>query len=121
MDDGTPRFAAVTPEIVVAHSGLAADGRVLLAAAQRLAVEHEYTFGNGNEQHLDVAIFLEEMALLLQSYTRKPATRPFGASLVVAYLPMGDRPPALSAADLESEAVAIGGRLGDGGGRHEAG
>lgn len=86
LDDGTPRFARITDEIVVAHTGLAADGRILTAAAQRLAVEHEYTF----DEHVDIAIFLEEMALLLQSYTAKPATRPFGASLVVAFVPATD-------------------------------
>jgi len=86
LDDGTPRFARITDEIVVAHTGLAADGRILTAAAQRLAVEHEYTF----DENVDIAIFLEEMALLLQSYTAKPAARPFGASLVVAFVPATD-------------------------------
>ena len=83
LDDGTPRFVKVSPEIVVAHSGLAADGRILAAAAQRLAVEHEYTF----DENVDIAIFLEEMALLLQRYTSLPAARPFGASLLVAFVP----------------------------------
>jgi len=86
IDDGTPRFALVTPEIVVAHSGLAADGRILTAAAQRLAVEHEYTF----DEHVDIAIFLEEMALLLQKYTSMAGARPFGASLIVAFVPETD-------------------------------
>jgi len=86
IDDGTPRFALVTPEIVVAHSGLAADGRIITAAAQRLAVEHEYTF----DEHVDIAIFLEEMALLLQKYTSMAGARPFGASLIVAFVPETD-------------------------------
>jgi 20S proteasome subunit alpha 2 len=82
-DDGTSRFARVTSEIVVSHSGLSADGRVLVAAAQRMAVEHEYTF----DEEIRVEIFLEELSLLFQEYTMKAAARPFGATLVVAYLP----------------------------------
>jgi 20S proteasome subunit alpha 2 len=83
LDDGTTRFSLVTPEIMVAHSGLSADGRILVAAAQKLAVEHEYTF----DENIDIAIFLEELSLLFQEYTMKPAARPFGASLVVAFVP----------------------------------
>jgi 20S proteasome alpha/beta subunit len=83
LDDGTPRFSLVTPEIAVAHSGLSADGRVVVAAAQRLARQHEYTF----DESIGITIFLEELSLLFQEYTMKPAARPFGVSLVVAYLP----------------------------------
>lgn len=83
LDDGTSRFSLVTPEIMISHSGLSADGRVLVAAAQRLAVEHEYTF----DENIGIGIFLEELSLLFQEYTMKPATRPFGASLIVAYVP----------------------------------
>jgi len=82
-DDGTSRFVCITPDIMVAHSGLSADGRILLAAAQRMAVEHEYTF----EEDIRIEIFLEEISLLLQEYTMKAAARPFGAVLVVAYMP----------------------------------
>jgi 20S proteasome alpha/beta subunit len=87
QDDGTRRFVRITDEILVAHSGLSADGRVLLAAAQRLAVEHEYTY--------DVAIpidsFLQQLSLLFQQYTMKPGARPFGCYLVVAYMPTTTR------------------------------
>ena len=44
-DDGTARFSPVTSQILVAHTGISADGRVIVAAAQRLAVEHAFTFG----------------------------------------------------------------------------
>lgn len=84
LDDGTTRFSLVTSEIMVAHSGLSADGRILVAAAQRLAVEHEYTF----DENIDISIFLEELSLLFQEYTRRAATRPFGASLVIAFVPL---------------------------------
>jgi len=87
LDDGTARFVPITSEIMVAHSGLAADGRILTAAAQRLAVEHEYTF---DEPRIDIAIFLEEMALLMQRYTTLPSARPFGASILVAFVPETD-------------------------------
>lgn len=83
LDDGTTRFSLVTPEIMISHSGISADGRILVAAAQRLAVQHEYTF----DESIDIAIFLEELSLLFQEYTMKAATRPFGASLVVAFVP----------------------------------
>lgn len=86
LDDGTARFSLVTPEIMVAHSGLSADGRILVAAAQRLALDHEYTF----DEKIDIDIFLEELSLLFQEYTMKPAARPFGASLVVAFMPQSD-------------------------------
>lgn len=83
VDSGTSRFARVTPEIVAAHSGLSADGRVLLAAAIRIAVEHEYTF----DEAIPVEILLEELALLYQEYTMKPGARPFGATLLIGYMP----------------------------------
>lgn len=83
VDDGTSRFTKITKEIVVAHTGLSADGRVLVAAAQRMAVEHEYTF----DETIPIELFLEGLSLLFQEYTMKPAARPFGATLVVAHVP----------------------------------
>lgn len=83
LDDGTARFSSVAPHIVMAHSGISADGRVLIAAAQRLAVEHAYTF----EEVIPIDLLLEEMSLLLQEYTMKPGSRPFGSVLLVAHLP----------------------------------
>ena len=82
-DDGTSRFAAVTPQIAIGHSGISADGRVLVAAAQQLAVEHAYTY----DEAIPIDLFLEEMALLYQEYTMTPGVRPFGATLLVAYMP----------------------------------
>jgi 20S proteasome alpha/beta subunit len=86
QDDGTARFAPVAPHICVGHSGISADGRVLVAAAQRLAVEHAYTFDEG----IPIELFLEELSLLFQEYTMKPASRPFGATLLVAHIPPAD-------------------------------
>ncbi len=83
-DDGTTRFAPVTPHIAIGHSGISADGRVLVAAAQQLAVEHAYTY----DENIPIALFLEEMSLLYQEYTMTPGVRPFGASLLVAYMPL---------------------------------
>ena len=85
-DDGTARFAAVTPHIAIGHSGISADGRVLVAAAQQLAVEHAYTY----DETIPIDLFLEEMALLYQEYTMTPGVRPFGATLLVAYMPAGN-------------------------------
>eukprot|EP00568_Trieres_chinensis_P012237 CAMPEP_0183302734 /NCGR_PEP_ID=MMETSP0160_2-20130417/8416_1 /TAXON_ID=2839 ORGANISM="Odontella Sinensis, Strain Grunow 1884" /NCGR_SAMPLE_ID=MMETSP0160_2 /ASSEMBLY_ACC=CAM_ASM_000250 /LENGTH=165 /DNA_ID=CAMNT_0025465541 /DNA_START=37 /DNA_END=531 /DNA_ORIENTATION=+ len=82
-DDGTARFVRVSDGIVVTHSGLGADGRVLCAAAQRLAVEHEYAFG----EEVPVEMFLEEVAAMFQKYTMRPGSRPFGCSLLVAHVP----------------------------------
>ena len=82
-DDGTSRFAAITSELMVAHSGLSADGRVIVAAAQRLAVQHEYVF----DEEIPIDIFLQELSLLFQEYTMKPAARPFGVILRVAHVP----------------------------------
>jgi 20S proteasome subunit alpha 2 len=83
MEDGTSRFVSITPEIMVAHSGLSADGRNVVAASQRLAIEHEYTF----DDDIPIEIFMEEISLLYQEYTMKPAARPFGVSLLVGYVP----------------------------------
>jgi len=83
LDDGTARFSSVAPHIVMAHSGISADGRVLIAAAQRLAVEHAYTF----EEAIPIDLLLEEMSLLFQEYTMKLASRPFGSTILVAHLP----------------------------------
>lgn len=80
LDDGTARFARVTPNLMVSHSGIAADGRVLVAAGQEMAVQHEYVY----DEHIPLDIFLEEMSLLYQEHTMKANVRPFGATLIVA-------------------------------------
>jgi 20S proteasome alpha/beta subunit len=79
-DDGTSRFARVTNSIIVGHTGVNADGRVVVEAAQRLAVEHSFTF----QEEIPMNILLEEMSLLFQEYTMKPGVRPFGCCLLVA-------------------------------------
>jgi Proteasome subunit len=86
-DDGTSRFLRLTPEIVVGHTGLSADGRFVLSRAKRLAIEHEYAF----DEPIPVAVLLEEMALLYQQYTMRPAARPLGTYLVVAHVPRDAR------------------------------
>ncbi len=82
-DDGTTRFAAISPQIVLGHSGIASDGRVVLESAQRLAIEHSYTY----DEPIPINLFLEEISLMFQSYTMKPGARPFGCTLLVGYLP----------------------------------
>lgn len=85
-DDGTARFNRITRNIVVTHSGVSADGRVLTAAAQRMAAEHAYTF----DEPIPVESLLEGMSLLFQEYTMKAGSRPFGCSLLVAHVPSPD-------------------------------
>jgi 20S proteasome alpha/beta subunit len=80
-DDGTARFVRITAHLLIAHTGIAADGRVLCAAAQELAIQHEYIY----DEEIPIDVFLEEMALLYQEYTMKPNTRPFGATMIVAH------------------------------------
>jgi hypothetical protein len=88
-DDGTSRFSPVTQHIAMAHSGISADGRVLVAAAQQLAVEHAYTF----DENIPIDLFLEELSLLFQEYTMTPGVRPFGTILLIAHIPAeGERP-----------------------------
>ena len=82
-DDGTTRFAAVSPQIVLGHSGISSDGRVVIESAQRLAIEHSYTY----DELIPINLFLEEISLLFQAYTMKPGARPFGCTLLVGYLP----------------------------------
>ena len=86
VDDGTARFCRITNNIAVAHSGVSADGRVMAAAAQRMAVEYAYTF----DEPLTIESFLEEVSLLFQEYTMKQGSRPFGCTLLVAYVPSED-------------------------------
>ena len=83
-DDGTARFVRISDTISMSHSGISADGRTVIAAAQRLAVEHAYTF---DEEDVPIDLFLEELSALFQRYTMKPGSRPFGCSVLVAHLP----------------------------------
>jgi len=83
MDDGTARFNRITQSIAVAHAGVSADGRVVTAAAQRMAVEHAYTF----DEPIPIESFLEGVSLLFQEYTMEQGARPFGCSLLIAYVP----------------------------------
>jgi 20S proteasome subunit alpha 2 len=83
FDDGTSRFTLITSNIMITHSGLSSDGRILVSAAQKLAIQHEYTF----DETIPIHILLEELSLLYQEYTMKVATRPFGTTLIVAHVP----------------------------------
>lgn len=104
-DDGTARFSRVTSTILVAHSGLSADGRVLVEAAQQMAVQHEYAY----DENIPIDIFLEELALKFQEYTMKPGSRPFGVTLVVAHLPpAGSGPPMLFRIDPSGSVTSMG-------------
>lgn len=87
QDDGTRRFSQLTNEICVAHSGIAADGRVLVAEAHRITVEYQYTF----DEPVPLQYLLEELAQIFQQYTMKPGARPFGSSLLIAYSPIINR------------------------------
>mmetsp|Transcript_39509 Transcript_39509/g.43706 ORF Transcript_39509/g.43706 Transcript_39509/m.43706 type:complete len:259 (+) Transcript_39509:1-777(+) len=82
IDDGTARFAKVSDRIVATHTGIAADGRIVIAAAQRMATEHEFTY----DECIPVEELLEEMSLLFQNYTMKAGARPFGCSIMVGSL-----------------------------------
>mmetsp|Transcript_138 Transcript_138/g.353 ORF Transcript_138/g.353 Transcript_138/m.353 type:complete len:326 (-) Transcript_138:38-1015(-) len=82
-DDGTSRFSVVSPQIILGHSGIASDGRVVMECAQRLVIEHSYTY----DEPIPIGLFLEELSLLFQAYTMKPGARPFGCTLLVGYLP----------------------------------
>lgn len=78
--DGTPRIVQLTSSIVLAHSGVSADGRAVMAAVQRLAIEYQYTF----DEEIPIENLLEELSMLFQDYTVKPGYRPFGCSILVA-------------------------------------
>mmetsp|Transcript_11351 Transcript_11351/g.16677 ORF Transcript_11351/g.16677 Transcript_11351/m.16677 type:complete len:264 (+) Transcript_11351:51-842(+) len=82
VDDGTSRFAKVSDTIIVSHTGIAADGRIAIAAAQRCAISHEYTY----DESMPIEAFLEEMSLFFQEYTMKAGVRPFGCALIVGSL-----------------------------------
>ncbi|GAX26051.1 hypothetical protein FisN_4Hh448 [Fistulifera solaris] len=84
QDDGTRRFSQLTNEICIAHSGIAADGRVLVAEAHRIVVEYQYTF----DEPAPLPYLLEELAQIFQQYTMKPGARPFGTSLLIGFNPL---------------------------------
>eukprot|EP01083_Nonionella_stella_P082491 227686_1 len=84
-DDGTARFVRITDGILMGHTGINADGRVVLEAAQRLAVDHAYTFG----EEIPINALLEEISLLFQEYTMKAGVRPFGCCVIVASISEG--------------------------------
>ena len=87
IQDGTPRFVKITSEILIGHSGITADGRILMDAAKKIAIQYQYTF----DEPISIEVFLEEIALVLQESTMEPGVRPFGATLVVAYVPSAER------------------------------
>ncbi len=85
--DGTSRYVQLPTKekharTVVAHSGIQADGRVVAAAAQKICLEYEYTL----DESIPMDILLEELALIFQSYTMKPGTRPFGCELLLTHI-----------------------------------
>jgi len=82
-DDGTSRFVQIHRQIVVAHTGIGADGRKVIAEAQRAAVEYSYTF----DEDIPLERFLDEMSMIFQQYTMKPGFRPCGCSMLIAYIP----------------------------------
>jgi 20S proteasome alpha/beta subunit len=53
FDDGTARYSLVTPEVVITHTGLSGNVRILVAASERLAVQHKYAF----DEYIDITIF----------------------------------------------------------------
>ncbi len=81
-DDGTSRIVQVNKEIVVAHTGIAADGRKVVTDAIRAAVEHKYTF----DEDVPLEKFLEDLSMLFQKYSMMPGARPFGCSILVCYI-----------------------------------
>jgi hypothetical protein len=88
-DDGTARWGRVTPDIVVAHTGVGADGRLLLQRAHQIALSHDYQYGT----NIPLATLLQELALVMQQATRQAGGRPGGATLLVAHLEaQGGRP-----------------------------
>lgn len=111
-DDGTPRFAIIAPNWVVGHSGIAADGRVVMEAARRLVIEHTFTF----DEPMPPSLFLEELSLLFQEYTMRQMARPFGCTLVLGYLPSGEgETPRLFRIDCSGAVMEIGKEEGDDG------
>jgi hypothetical protein len=83
LDDGTARWTRLTPTILVAHTGVGGDGRLLLATAHQIALSHVYQYG----RDISLATLLSELALSLQDATRQPGGRPLGVTLVVAHVP----------------------------------
>jgi len=112
-DSGTARFCRLTNRVVAGHSGVSSDGRVLLQRAQQICLAHRYAFGMSDTadeedeeegEEISLALLLEELSLYMQEYTSKPAARPFGACLVVGYVPKSSNattaePPSLYRVD----------------------
>jgi 20S proteasome subunit alpha 2 len=86
-DNGTPRFVHIHPQVVLTHTGISADGRILLAEIQQSVIEYEYTF----DEIIPLERLLGDLSLLMQRYTMKAGVRPFGCSILVTYLPERER------------------------------
>lgn len=82
-DDGTSRFTSISSSISLCHSGIGADGRVIVDASFKCAIEHLYTY----DEEVPIDVFLETLSLLFQENTMKPGCRPFGCSVLVCYIP----------------------------------
>lgn len=116
LDDGTSRFVPLTQDIFVAHTGVSVDGRKLTQKAQHIAVNHEYTY----DESIPVGVLLEELSIVYQKQTQEAGSRPWGAVLVVGYVPEeGDVQifridPSGAVTELSGDCVVINGaRLGD--------
>mmetsp|Transcript_5387 Transcript_5387/g.7268 ORF Transcript_5387/g.7268 Transcript_5387/m.7268 type:complete len:269 (-) Transcript_5387:355-1161(-) len=107
-DVGTSRMIAISRDIAIAHSGVGADGRVLLEEVQRIAVNHAYMYG----EEIPIDRLLYELTRLFQEYTIKPGARPYGCTLVVAYLNSSKGIKELYRVNPAGMAEAIDGRLG---------
>mmetsp|Transcript_10904 Transcript_10904/g.22291 ORF Transcript_10904/g.22291 Transcript_10904/m.22291 type:complete len:370 (+) Transcript_10904:48-1157(+) len=87
LDDGTPRFVAVSTTICVSHTGVGADGRSLCDIAVKLALDYKFLYGD----EISVEELLEGVAEKVQEMTMKGGYRPFGCALLVGSLGDEDR------------------------------
>ena len=79
-NDGTSRIIPLTNTLLLSHTGLSADGRVLTAAAQRIIVEYAYTY----QEPMSIQDLGMSLSSLVQEYTLKSGCRPFGSCIVLS-------------------------------------
>lgn len=85
-DASVTRLFAITPTIGAVATGLTADARALVARARQEAAEFAYQFGHP----ITVDLLSRRIANLNQLCTQQAAMRPFGVSLTLISMEVGE-------------------------------
>lgn len=85
IDDATPRIVPLSPNLILVHTGVGADGRALSEIAIELVLDYKYLYG----EEMDVQGLLAGLSSKMQEMTMKGGTRPYGCALLICALGEG--------------------------------